>query len=379
MTAVQSMRTSGVYDEIMWIHADKTNFNFAHLTDGFLPWHRQYLLMMEDALRSTSPEANCIAIPYWDWTLDAANPLGSIVWQNDYFGGNGVDSGNGKKCVRSGPFAWNILGNDCLQRDLNGAGFFATREEVLNTIASNDNFREFSRALELFHDTVHRFIGGTMVLDNSADEPLFMLHHSFIDMIWSIWQDCHDYDLIPSTSVRSNTNVYSGGYETGSLGTVINTEYSSVMPYLLSHFSPQIAPLQMHSCQKLGYSYDNMHIVSKPMTIEWFDPRWTTCSIENLESFKASPQKFTSAASQGQAFQALEDTGAIVVANSTDWIRYSGPVMGPDAICAQNNYLNFTNKCACVRRWRPFELRYVAKALPSCQRPALLACLAGKR
>jgi tyrosinase len=375
MSSLQNIRTSGLHDEIMWIHADKINFNFAHLTDGFLPWHRQYLLMMEDALRSSSPEANCISVPFWDWTLDAANPMGSIVWQNDYFGGNGVDTGNGKKCVRSGPFAWNVLGNDCLQRDLNGAGFFATREEVLNTIASNDNFREFSRALELFHDTVHRFIGGTMVLDNSADEPLFMLHHSFVDMLWSIWQDCHDYDLIPATSVRSNTNVYSGGYETGSLGTVINTDYNAVMPYRLSHFNPQIAPVHMHSIQKLGYSYDNLHILSKPMTIEWFDPRWTTCTIENLESFKSNPQKFTSAAAaQGQAFQALD---ALVVA-PIPLKLYAGPVMGPEVICAQENFLNFTDKCAIVRRWRAYELRYVAKTLPSCQRPALLSCLAGK-
>lgn len=389
--ALQAMRRSGLYDEIMWVHADKFNFNYAHLTDGFLPWHREYLLMMEDALRSVSPETNCLAIPFWDWTVDAANPMASIVWRDDYFGGNGVDVGNGKKCVRSGPFAWSVLGNDCLQRDLNGAGFFATREEILNTIASNDNYRDFSRALELFHDTVHRFIGGTMVLDNSADEPLFFLHHSFIDMLWSVWQDCHDYDLVPAASVRPGSNVFMGGYETGALGTVVNTDYNSVMPYRLSHYNPQVTPAGVHDIRKLGYSYDNMHILSRPMTIEWFDPRWTTCTIENLEAFKAAPDKFASAATNSKSFQVLrqDDADAAVAVvvpgrkgspatTMPPRALYNGPTMFPDLICA-GSYINFADMCACMHSmWSGADLRHVAQTLPSCQRDDVLSCVPGR-
>lgn len=365
--ALEEMHKSGVYAEMMWIHADKVNFNYAHFTDGFLPWHRQYLMMMEEAIHSVSPECNCIGIPFWDWTMDAADPTRSFVFTDDWFGGNGVDLGDGKKCVRSGRFTWPILGDNCLQRDLNGAGFFATREEVLNAIASNDRFRDFSRAIELFHDTVHRFIGGTMVLDNSADEPLFLVHHSFIDMIWSMWQDCHDYDMIPPASVRSNTNAFTGGIETGSLGTPVDTDYLSPMTFRLAHRDDQVAPIQMHDWRSLGYEYDNLHILSNPMSIEWFDPRWTTCTIENVESFKADPEQFTqqAAAAQNGGFQALEAAPVKL---------YSGPTMGPDMVCLKP-HLNFTNMCHNLNSWSDYELRYVAKLQPTCQRQDLLYCL----
>jgi len=391
--AMAAMRQSGSWDEIMWVHADKINFNFAHLTDAFLPWHRQYLLMMEDALRSTSPEANCIAIPFWDWTKDAASPLKSPVFTEEYYGGTGFATpGNPKKCVQSGPFSNKILGNDCLQRDLNAAGYFATREEILNVVASNDNFREFSRALELFHDTVHRFIGGTMTLDNSADEPLFFVHHSFIDMIWAAWQDCHDYDIVPAASVRSNSNVFMGGIETGSLGTIINTDYMNVMPYRLSHFNPQIAPVNMHSSVAIGVEYDNMNFLATPSTIEWFDPRWTTCTVENLKSFKANPESFAAAAGQKPepkpvGFKALDVDSGVIVASpksskasraSDHLVLYSGPTMGSERICS-GAHLNFTTKCMCFMRWSPAEMRNVARLLPSCQREELLTCLHDKK
>jgi hypothetical protein len=288
-----------------------------------------------------------------------------------------------------------VLGDNCLQRDLNanGNGFFATREEVLNAIASNDRFRDFSRAIELFHDTVHRFIGGTMVLDNSANEPLFLVHHSFIDMVWSVWQDCREYDMIPSANVRSNTNAYTGGIETGSLGTPVDTDYLTPMTFRLAHRNEEIEPKNMHDWRSLAYEYDNLHIDSNPVTIEWFDPRWTTCTIENLERFKGDPEHFTQQAAAavpnetGYGFQALESPVDNIAVGNLPVLKgfqalevaasvklYSGPTMSSDMICLRP-HMNFTTMCPCLKRWSDFELRYVAKLLPTCQRQDLLYCL----
>ena len=29
----------------------------------------------------------------------------------------------------------------------------------------------------------------------SPDDPIFYLHHSFIDYLWALWHDANDYDL----------------------------------------------------------------------------------------------------------------------------------------------------------------------------------------
>ena len=37
------------------------------------------------------------------------------------------------------------------------------------------------------HNSVHAYIGGSMVTDYSPNDPLFFLHHCFIDFLWSKW------------------------------------------------------------------------------------------------------------------------------------------------------------------------------------------------
>lgn len=392
MDSLQGLRALGYYDQIMWVHADKGNFNFAHLTDGFLPWHREYLIMMEDALRSVSPASNCITIPFWDWTLDAADPLSSIMFTDSNFGGTGVDRGDGKKCVASGPFKeWTLLGNDCLQRDLNGAGFIATREEVLNVISSNDRHRDFSRAIELFHDTVHRWIGGTMVLDNSADEPLFIVHHSFIDMLWSVWQDCHNYDLVNPAAVQAGGNVFTGGYETGSLGVPVSTALTRVMPFRLYEKDPNVAARDLLDNGRFGISYANLAFLQDPTTAAWFDARRSTCTVENLNAFTG---RMVPMGIRGSGFQVLQYGGP----RHPSHLLYQDKPMSrqkwhdevvlvgvggrgeqavaSDSIC-HRSHLNMTQHCNCFGRWRRDELRRVSRTFPVCQRNDLLACANG--
>jgi tyrosinase len=39
-----------------------------HGTQRFLPWHRVYLLQLEQAIQAIHPD---VTIPYWDWTKTA--------------------------------------------------------------------------------------------------------------------------------------------------------------------------------------------------------------------------------------------------------------------------------------------------------------------
>lgn len=68
----------------------------SHASPLFLPWHRVYLLMFENALREVTGKS--ISVPYWDWTDPEAT---KSVFRDDLMGGHGVPEAN---FAISGPF-----------------------------------------------------------------------------------------------------------------------------------------------------------------------------------------------------------------------------------------------------------------------------------
>ncbi|BFO21634.1 hypothetical protein SHKM778_80220 [Streptomyces sp. KM77-8] len=67
------------------------------MAPSFLPWHRRFLLDLEEALRRVDSE---VTLPYWDWTRDRA--ADSAPWTADLLGGDGRRS---DLQVTTGPFA----------------------------------------------------------------------------------------------------------------------------------------------------------------------------------------------------------------------------------------------------------------------------------
>ena len=55
----------------------------AHGTPAFLPWHRKYLLMLEDQLREVD---SAVTIPYWEWTDRSGT---ESIFQDDFLGPRG--------------------------------------------------------------------------------------------------------------------------------------------------------------------------------------------------------------------------------------------------------------------------------------------------
>jgi tyrosinase len=84
-----------------WEPNDPDYRNGAHRGPSFLPWHREFLLQLEEDLRSIDAS---ITIPYWDWTEDAADPVSSPLWSDKFLGGNGVEGDHWR--VADGPFAY---------------------------------------------------------------------------------------------------------------------------------------------------------------------------------------------------------------------------------------------------------------------------------
>ena len=68
-----------------------------HSFAGFLPWHRFFVQVYEDALKQCGYTGT---VMYWDWVADSATPSKAAVWDPILgFGGNGVpetSSSNGR-------------------------------------------------------------------------------------------------------------------------------------------------------------------------------------------------------------------------------------------------------------------------------------------
>ncbi|GLF99610.1 tyrosinase family protein [Streptomyces yaizuensis] len=200
--AVLELKRIGKYDPFVTLHRNIFMVGpepVAHGSPSFLSWHRKYLIDFEDALKSIDP---AVSLPYWDWTVDRT-PASSL-WAPDFLGGTGREL---DWQVMDGPFAhsggrWPItvqaMNRPFLSRHLGRwVNTLPTRAEVDAALASpvydaapwnglaTSGFRN---ALEDLHNLVHVWVGGDMNFDVSPNDPVFWLHHCFVDKLWSDWQ-----------------------------------------------------------------------------------------------------------------------------------------------------------------------------------------------
>ncbi|MEW1695313.1 MULTISPECIES: tyrosinase family protein [unclassified Streptomyces] len=212
VAALLELKRSGRYDTFVTTHNafimsdTDSGDRVGHRSPSFLPWHRRYLIEFEQALRSVDPT---VTLPYWDWTTDRTSR--SSLWAPDFLGGTGR-ARDGQ--VTDGAFArvgdrWTITvrvdGRDYLRRDLGAGGRqLPTRAEVDSVLAmetydsapwnsASDGFRnhlEGWRGVNL-HNRVHVWVGGQMGTGVSPNDPVFWLHHAFIDKLWADWQARH--------------------------------------------------------------------------------------------------------------------------------------------------------------------------------------------
>ena len=160
-------------------------FSGIHEASSFLPWHRWFILAVENIL----VQRDCrVVMPYWDWTLRSSDPWNSLLWTDatHWYGGDGSGS-----CVTTGPFQSGLftpVSNPCLVRQFSGQTPTALEVNDILAIPAS-NFADFELRLRgELHNTVHCRIGGTMCSVESAGAPEFFLHHVFIDCIWHRWQ-----------------------------------------------------------------------------------------------------------------------------------------------------------------------------------------------
>ena len=231
-TVSRGGRVISVYDQFVAIHLGVTRryqwlegprgrmVEGQPATDGghgdasFLPWHREYLRRYERALQQVDPE---VTVPYWDW----ADPSGTenVVFQDDFMGpiGDGtaeatvqtghflLDAGwsirpelhirgfpsasrrNGRGLMRRGrPFADLPVKDIDVKRALDQTVYTDFRPQLEGAVAVNPGERRL-------HNYIHVWVGGSMVMMTSPNDPIFFMHHANIDRIWAQWQmDGHE-------------------------------------------------------------------------------------------------------------------------------------------------------------------------------------------
>jgi tyrosinase len=246
-----------------------TDIQKGHVGPMFLPWHREFVLLFERALRRVSGKN--IAVPYWDWTDPKST---RAVFSDDFMGGDG-DPEDGY-AVKSGPFRkgkwelnvqpigleWSSSATPYITRHLGGFpdAPLPTKADIRFALApsrydvppynhESDPAESFRNALEGFrpplslvfacgpdgvtaglpgpgkehqlHLAVHfwvgglifpnaggaRFIGTMANVTASPNDPVFFLHHAMVDRIWAQWQKRHGVDTYLPRSGYAHNNV----------------------------------------------------------------------------------------------------------------------------------------------------------------------------
>lgn len=165
LNAFTQINTIAALGPLVDIHSNA--IHQMHGNPRFLPWHRIYLLRMEELLMATDPT---VCIPYWKSSEEQAFPswlLGFTPTVN----------------LMSGPHT--------VTRNI---GAFATLPNgaAVTAALANGTFNTFAQAVEGVHDSGHVWVGGSMgIIQTAPCDPVFWMHHAEIDRIWFEWQQAH--------------------------------------------------------------------------------------------------------------------------------------------------------------------------------------------
>ncbi|CAH1800671.1 unnamed protein product, partial [Owenia fusiformis] len=88
--------------------------------------------------------------------------------------------------VVEGPFAnWDATDGGKLSRTVQTFPNQLTTQADIMAVLSGTTFAGIFGLLESIHNKVHSYVGGQMGdIDFSPNDPLFWMHHAFIDCIW---------------------------------------------------------------------------------------------------------------------------------------------------------------------------------------------------
>lgn len=237
-----------------------------HVSNIFLTWHRPYLALYEQLLQSYAMQvaqefpagdlqnrmvaaASTLRIPYWDWAMNppsGQNTLPDSIAQPNIT----VTTPNGTESIANPLYSyyfhpveglyyqqylqwpqtlrWPSSTNadavtqvGVLTSSLNNAQQ-SWAQRIYNLFTMYNDFMDFSNepfikspgplqydSIESVHDSIHTTVGGQnyghmSVIDVSAFDPVFFMHHAMVDRCFAMWQA-----LWPGTYVEEQSQYQS--------------------------------------------------------------------------------------------------------------------------------------------------------------------------
>ena len=192
--------------------------NAAHSGPIFLPWHRLYLIRLEEWMRIVLGDPD-FGLPYWDWAADGELPQSqqwrTQLWTDDYLGESRTEVVSGRVGLMRAKLEGvnqTILNSIDARRLQRNAGAdtdpsfrnLPTQSQVTGALdeqlydespwaaGSTDGHRnrlEGWIAGPRLHNMVHVWVGGDMGPGTSPNDPVFFLNHCNVDRIWEAWMD----------------------------------------------------------------------------------------------------------------------------------------------------------------------------------------------
>ncbi|KAL4816198.1 hypothetical protein BDW67DRAFT_185023 [Aspergillus spinulosporus] len=237
------------FSDLQALHRGMTNTAYAdiiHHVGQFLPWHRYYMHIYETLLRDECGYTG--SIPWWNEQLDAdsGNMWQSPMWGPDSFGGNGTGS---DLCVPDGRFANMSLhigpGDEdteyCLRRAWDNENAIAnTNSTILDMCNVYNTYSPCWGCISNIHTRGFIPTSGMADIKSSPGDPIFLMHHMYVDRIWWLWQKQDPinrlYDISGQT-LNHTANVEPAGswenatlhYELSSFGVMPNVTIGEVM------------------------------------------------------------------------------------------------------------------------------------------------------
>ncbi|KAJ4483814.1 Di-copper centre-containing protein [Lentinula aciculospora] len=248
------------YDDIVYMHMDLNHL--IHFTGLFLPFHRWYVQVYENALKEKCGFTG--TSPYWNWAADAADVFGSTIFQEfDPISGLGgwgnlsndaeVPNGAFSDFKLSYPSYHTLRRNFTLQpyigldtefftdpsKDANATFTQSEVDKMVNGFVGDyKGFQTYMEGFEGAHGSVHEILGGdlggtcpsnapancTPGPTFSANEPMFWMHHAMVDKVWYDWQIANS----------ANAGIFYGGSVQMIDNATIYTEYPNGGPPMLS-------------------------------------------------------------------------------------------------------------------------------------------------
>jgi tyrosinase len=184
-TAVAAMRRLPAADPRNWTRQAQLHLDHGrHASWLFLPWHRAYLYYFEQICRELSGHAG-FALPYWNWT---ANPrIPATFWDR-----TSPLFHPWRDATAESVAAADFVGPAVVGPMLDEANFLLFGGPLTGDAGHQDG-PEYGLVEQSPHNYIHGFVGGTMATFASPLDPLFWVHQSRIDQLWTQWNVEQDH------------------------------------------------------------------------------------------------------------------------------------------------------------------------------------------